>query len=194
MSRPPDKAARIGPNAVTRLAEAIEARHGPEGAAAVFLSAGLADYLDAPPGRMVREDEVARLHHALAQHHPREEAQALARDAGERTARYLLAARIPRPFQRVLRWLPARMAARSLLWAIARHAWTFCGSARFEAAIADPVCVRLDGGLAAAPAPAVSAAYYAAVFEALFRALVDPRCRALTHPTPPDGLTVALRW
>jgi divinyl protochlorophyllide a 8-vinyl-reductase len=49
----------------------------------------------------------------------------VARDAGLRTADYLLANRIPKPVQVLLKHLPAPLAARVLLSAIRRHAWTF---------------------------------------------------------------------
>jgi len=48
--------ARIGPNAITRVAEALNARFG--SAVDVFADAGLAHYLAAPPEQMVDEREV----------------------------------------------------------------------------------------------------------------------------------------
>jgi hypothetical protein len=74
-----------------------------------------------------------------------EVAAEVARSAGRRTADYLLAHRIPKPVQALLKALPARLAARVLLSAIARHAWTFAGSGVFSAstgARARPSCWR----------------------------------------------------
>ncbi|GAP38617.1 bacteriochlorophyll 4-vinyl reductase [Piscinibacter sakaiensis] len=171
---------RIGPNAITRLAEALVGHGGPALAAEVFGQAGLARHLRRPPDTMVPEDEACRLHAALRERLGAQ-APALARAAGTATADYLLAHRIPRPVQALLRWLPAPLAARGLLAAMRGHAWTFAGSGRFEAAAGsggratltirgNPLC---RGQLALAPA----CDYYAATFERLFRVLVHPDCR-----------------
>ncbi len=49
-------AARIGPNAVTRVAEALRAHAGDAATAALFGRAGLAAYIARPPEAMVPED------------------------------------------------------------------------------------------------------------------------------------------
>lgn len=177
-------AARIGPNAITRMAEALQAGVGAAATAAVFRRAGLGHYLEHAPQQMVPEDEVIRLHHEVRAALPTRTAREVARDAGTRTAAYLLAHRIPRALQGLLRRLPARWAARVLLIAISRHAWTFAGSGTFSwqaSPAGGPGLVRLElrgnplcRGLRAAE-PACD--YYAATFEALFRALVHPRAR-----------------
>lgn len=171
-------AGRIGPNAVTRLAEALDALRGHAETVAVFARAGLRDRLAVPPERMVDESEVIALHTALRACLPAE-AAAIAADAGRRTADYLLEHRIPRVMRLVLPWLPARLAARILLAAIGRHAWTFAGSGRFAALPGRVVRFSIAGGPLArgvhAPAPVCD--YYAATFEGLFRALVHPGAR-----------------
>jgi divinyl protochlorophyllide a 8-vinyl-reductase len=167
--------ARIGPNAVTRLAEALEAAVGSGGAEGVFRRAGLAHRLRAPPERMVAEEEVIALHAALRASLPAAQAEAIAADAGRRTARYLLCHRIPRVMRALLPRLPARLAALVLLRAVGRHAWTFAGSGRFAVLPGRPVRFSIAGGpLAREPAAAPACAYYAATFEGLFRALVHP--------------------
>jgi divinyl protochlorophyllide a 8-vinyl-reductase len=172
---------RIGPNAITRVAEVLPLRMGGDVTAQVFEAAGLARYLREPPQTMVDETEVRRLHGVLRETLGDAEARAVARAAGTRTADYLLVHRIPRPVQRLLKALPARLAARLLLLAITRHAWTFAGSGRFDASSplwpGRPVVLTIRGnplclGLATA-APACD--YYAATFERLFRVLVQAR-------------------
>lgn len=188
-------AGRIGPNAVTRLAEALGPSLGPE----VFRAAGLAHRLADPPGRMVPEAEVTALHQALRDMLGEAGAEAVAREAGRLTALYLLAHRIPRPLQAVLTWLPASPAARVLTGAIARHAWTFAGSGRFRVLPGRPMRLEVEGG----PIPRAGVAdhpvcgYYAATFETLFRALVSPRtqvaeiaCEAMGAP----ACRFELRW
>ncbi len=172
-------AARIGPNAITRVAEALIVGGGPGLARQVFERAGLAAYLRDPPGQMVDEAEVTRLHCELRGLLGAPAAAAVARDAGLRTAAYLLAHRIPRPVQAVLRRLPAPLAARLLLRAIRRHAWTFAGSGRFEARTGMPVVLTLrDNPLCRGQRADVPVCdFYAATFEGLFRALVHPDTR-----------------
>jgi divinyl protochlorophyllide a 8-vinyl-reductase len=173
--------ARIGPNAVTRLAEALVAMRGAGAARPVFERAGLAHRLSTPPERMVDEAEVIALHAALRGSLPPGEAEAIAWEAGRRTAAYLLAHRIPKPMRVVLPRLPARLAAWILLTAIGRHAWTFAGSGRFAVLGGMPVRFSIVGGPLArglcADRPACG--YYAATFEGLFRALVHPASRVV---------------
>jgi divinyl protochlorophyllide a 8-vinyl-reductase len=169
-------AGRIGPNAITRVAEALRAAGGEALARREFGAAGLSVYLAAPPSAMVDEEEVVRLHRALrADLGPG--SVAIARAAGVATADYLLAHRIPRAFQALLRVLPRRLAGRVLLAAIARHAWTFTGSGRFRvvrgAALGFEITDSPLSRVARESAPACD--YYAATFERLFRKLVAPR-------------------
>lgn len=102
---------------------------GPERVAQMLARAGLFG----PPAAtgMIPETHAARLHRVL-----REEEETLApviaHEAGRRTGSYILAHRIPKPAQLLLRALPAPLAARALSQAIAKHAWTFAGSGRFQ--------------------------------------------------------------
>lgn len=171
---------RIGPNAITRVAEAVSVRHGAPAVRTLFDAATLGAWATCPPEAMVDEDDVARLQAALVRLYGAEEARAVSRDAGARTGDYLLAHRIPRLAQRLLRLLPAALAARVLARAIGRHAWTFAGSGRFScgpgmpfrfAIEACPLCRRLH-----ADAPACD--FYGATFERIFRELVNSRARA----------------
>lgn len=167
---------RIGPNAITRMAEAVRAHAGEAGAARLFGLAGLAGYLDHPPQQMVEEAHVARLHHALHEAFDLESARRLSRAAGQRTGDYLLAHRVPRAVRILLRLLPPALAARVLLSAIRRHAWTFVGSGRFSIEARRVMRLKIAGNPLCRDARAAepACAYYAATFERLFRALVDP--------------------
>ncbi len=188
-------AGRIGPNAVTRLAEALGAAR----AQAVFGAAGLAARLDDPPGRMVPEMEVIALHRAARALLGEAAAEAAAREAGRLTARYLLAHRIPRAMRMMLRVLPARPAALLLFRAVGRHAWTFAGSGRFRLLPGRPFRVEIAGGpiARAGAADHPVCGYYAATFETLCRALLHPgaqvteiACEAMGAP----GCLFELRW
>jgi divinyl protochlorophyllide a 8-vinyl-reductase len=171
-----DHAARIGPNAITRVAEALCAEFGAQGAARVFGLAGLDHYLAAPPERMVDEAEVALLHRRLRESLGGAVAHRIGREAGLRTAEYLLARRIPRPVQWLLKRLPAPLAARVLLAAIARHAWTFAGSGTFRVLHGRPLLLFIAGNpmCRGVVSDEPLCDFYAATFERLFRVLVHP--------------------
>ena len=152
---------------------------------------------------MVDEREVIALHAALRADLGAAEARRVADEAGCRTATYLLAHRIPAAAQRLLKVLPAGLAARALLRAIGGHAWTFAGSGRFSAQVtgdrARPVVLTIAhnplcrGVLSAEP----GCDYYRAVFEVLFRTLVhggatvvETACEACGDP----ACVFEVRW
>jgi divinyl protochlorophyllide a 8-vinyl-reductase len=174
-------AGRIGPNAITRVAEVLQLRVGDAATASLFGTAGLADYLLRPPQQMIAETEVTRLHIVLREAMGTSAADAIAREAGTRTGDYLLAHRIPRAVQAVLVRLPAPLAARVLLSAIRRHAWTFAGSGVFKATAGLPVVLTIRGNpmCRGATLPAPSCGFYAATFERLFRVLVHRDARVI---------------
>jgi divinyl protochlorophyllide a 8-vinyl-reductase len=191
--------ARIGPNAVIRTAEALSAEVGAESCRRIFAAAGLRRYVDAPPAAMVPESEVVALHRAVRAELDVETAALVMHDAGARTARYLLAHRVPGPAQGLLRALPARAASRLLLALVARHAWTFAGSARLELVHGRPARVIFLGSPLARVPPADAAVcdFYVATFETLFRALVHPRATARETSCAAaggDACTVELSW
>jgi divinyl protochlorophyllide a 8-vinyl-reductase len=168
---------RIGPNAIIRLIEALTGIEGAPATGRVFRAAGLSAHLRAAPTGMVAETDVARLHQALRADLGEPRAARVARRAGELTADYLLAHRIPKPAQTVLRCCPAPLASRLLAAAIGKNAWTFAGTGQFSVqhrpstifAIADcPLC-RNQRALR----PLCD--FYAGTFERLYKRLVDPR-------------------
>jgi divinyl protochlorophyllide a 8-vinyl-reductase len=167
--------ARIGPNAITRTAEALMAASGAGEQARVFAAAGLVAHLVAPPTGMVDERDVVRLHRALRSELGNALAREIARDAGRRTADYLLENRIPRPLHHLLPRLPRRLAGAILLSAMRRHAWTFAGSGVFEARTGRPMLLAIQGCplCRGAHADAPLCDYYAGTFERLFRMLID---------------------
>lgn len=163
----------IGPNAVLQLLPALDRAGGTALRRAVLAAAGLRTLPDGTA--MIDEAEAARLHQALRRVAPAL-APEIARDAGRRTGDYLLAHRIPAVAQRVLRALPAGLAAALLSRAITRHAWTFAGSGRFEIAARRPMTftIRDNPLVRGERAGDCLCHWHAAVFERLFRALADP--------------------
>jgi divinyl protochlorophyllide a 8-vinyl-reductase len=172
---------RIGPNAVIRIAEALDAESRSGLARTVFRTARIEEHLAAPPAGMVPEDEVARLMAALFVELGPEAARRVAREAGRRTADYLIANRIPAPARAAFRILPKPIAARLLARSVARHAWTFAGSGRLVLQPGPPLVFEIRNGplcrYLRTDAPACD--YYVGTFERLFGRLVDRRARAL---------------
>lgn len=167
--------ARIGPNAILRVAEALGTACDAETRTRVFAHAGLDQYLEHPPQEMVDEREVALLHRSLRELLGVEQARRIGRDAGRRTGDYLLANRIPPFAQAILKRLPAWLAERMLLKAIAGNAWTFAGSAHFSARPGRPTRLVFVGSQLCQGAVAAEPLcdFYAGTFERLFRELVD---------------------
>ncbi|MDP3505011.1 MAG: bacteriochlorophyll 4-vinyl reductase [Myxococcales bacterium] len=163
--------ARVGPNAVTQLSAVLEDRRGPTFADAVFEAGGLLELRAHPPHEMIDQRIAIAAHQAMWRLVDHDEAEALAFEAGVRTANYLLANRIPRPAQWVLKGLPRRLAADVLLKAISRNAWTFAGSGRFQSK-REGAIVHLaieENPLATGPC-----AWHRGVFTRLFTELVSP--------------------
>lgn len=121
---------------------------------------------------MIPEAEAARLHRLIRARLP--DAPAILTAAGQGTADYILAHRIPKPAQAVLKLLPTGLAARALSQAIARNAWTFAGSGAFQAA--SPWRFEIAGNplIAGERSATCLCHWHAAVFQRLFRALVYP--------------------
>ncbi len=172
-------AGRIGPNAVIRLAEALDAVESKQVTLSLFEGAGLGAYVLSPPGAMVPEADVTALHHKLRADLGFIRAGSVSWIAGLRTADYLLANRIPKPVQRLLRIMPRKVAAYILLKAIGAHAWTFAGSGRFSWSINRRItlvfgnCALCRGQHSKTPC----CAYYASTFERLFRELISSDAR-----------------
>ena len=170
---------RIGPNAITQVAAVLTGYIGRRGTTDLFASVALAHHLTEPPQAMVDESDVRRLHGALRGWLGPTLARQVARSAGERTAAYLLAHRIPRPVQWLLRALPAGLAARVLMAAISRHAWTFAGSGQFTVETGPPLVlvIRNNPMCAGMSATVPACEFYAATFQTPFAALVQRRTR-----------------
>jgi divinyl protochlorophyllide a 8-vinyl-reductase len=192
-------AGMIGPNAIIRVAESLPSRVGPLQTRTLFDHAGLSRYLLHPPQDMVPETEVRALHGVLRRELGVPMAREVALEAGRRTAAYLLAHRIPKAVQVLLKLLPAPLAARVLLKAITRNAWTFVGSGQFRVEAGTPVCLTIArnplcvGVQAATP----TCDFYAATFESLFRALVHARAQVVENACISCGASACrfdIRW
>ncbi|WP_209015935.1 bacteriochlorophyll 4-vinyl reductase [Roseibium sp. RKSG952] len=164
----------IGPNAVLQLFEALEEVGGPSLRNAFRTELHLPARTDFT--RMIPESMAAKAHRHLRNRYP-ESAEQVAGLAGEKTANYILANRIPRLAQALLKTLPTGIAAPLLAMAISNHAWTFAGSGSFAIVRFRPLIFSITGNPLTAGDTAEDpvCAWHAAVFQRLFRILVDHR-------------------
>ena len=181
--------ALIGPNAIIQMAEALCAYMGPVNTRTLMDAVGLGDYLDRPPKKMVPQTEVAALHTAVYRQLDLAAFRRVASDAGRRTGDYLLANRIPKPVQWLLKLLPDKMAARILSQAIAKHAWTFAGSGLFTYGWQPQLVYSIQGNpiTASLHTELPVCDYYAATFERIFRVLVNEDWRAVEFNCEASG-------
>lgn len=161
--------ARVGPNAVIQLANALRDRQGSAEARRFFDRHGLADLFDDPPGDMIDQSIPATLMRSLWNDYDHRTAAATAADAGRRTADYIIAHRIPRIARTVFHATPRGIGARLLLAAIERHAWTFAGSGVCETSRTVPFLISIRDNPLALP----QCCWHVAVFERLFRRLIS---------------------
>lgn len=165
----------IGPNAIIRVAETLRDVMGEEATRLIFARAHLEPHLASLPTSMVPEQDVGALQTALFDEFEETDARKIAFEAGLRTGDYLLANRIPKPAQAVLKVLPPSLASRILLGTIKKHSWTFAGTGAFGVTKGRPVVVSIKscplcrGRHGANP----QCDYYAGTFQRLFEVLVS---------------------
>jgi divinyl protochlorophyllide a 8-vinyl-reductase len=179
--------ARIGPNAIIQTWQALRAQVGAPLADAILHEATGRTPATLPDA-MVDEHEAIAMVQRVRQRLDDALAVAVLEDAGRRTARYLLAHRIPRAAQWLMRAAPAPIAFAILASAMARHAWTFAGSGHFDWHTAPRTLLRLHDSPMCRDVRASCpyCDYYAATFDTLVRTLVsrrvvvrEVRCRAM---------------
>jgi divinyl protochlorophyllide a 8-vinyl-reductase len=173
-------AAKIGPNAVLQLIQALTAAGADDAMQAIFAEAGASDWLAQPPSEMIDEKRVASIHQAVRRLLPPDRATIILKDAGLRTGDYILANRIPKFAQVILKLLPAPLAARMLVKAITAHSWTFAGSGHFSGEVGSNVTFEIASNpiIAGERADKLVCVWHAAVFQRLFQVLVSPKSRS----------------
>jgi divinyl protochlorophyllide a 8-vinyl-reductase len=166
----------IGPNAIIQTVRALREQYG-DRADTMLIRAGRPDLCAQLPAEMIDEREFQALIQRLRDQLGLEATAAILARAGAYTGDYILANRIPRPVQLILKFLPPRLALTMLLAAIAKHAWTFVGSGQFSyyrdrtMHLKIVNCVESRDVQAATPI----CAFYQGAFERLIRALVKSR-------------------
>ena len=166
---PANRAGLIGPNAILQLVPVLDKSFGEDTRAGLLARAGITTLPDG--SGMIDEGPVAALHQQLRAEMP-DRAAELAAEAGRGTADYILAHRIPRLAQAVLKALPWHLSARLLAQAIGKNAWTFAGSGTFE--VLSPLCFRISDNpvIRGEESDHTLCHWHAAVFERLYQVLV----------------------
>ena len=171
-----DAVARIGPNSISQLATALKEQFGDDSGSRVFSVSGFGTWYQDPPTDMVPESAPQRLFRTLFRILPQGQAFSIARDAGHRTADYVMANRIPAIARMILKLLPSGPSARLLLKAIEKNAWTFVGSGachtRFEKGEG---LIEIENN----PLKMPGCAWHHAVFRRLFVTLVSSRAQVI---------------
>ena len=172
---------RIGPNAITQVLAVLETAFDRAHADRIAEAAGIGRYRAALPEGMVPAAEARALHRTVRTALGPARGALVLHAAGEGTARYLLAHRIPFPAQRLLRALPAPLASQLLVAAIRHHAWTFGVPDGLAVARGNGLRLSIAANPLAGPGDAGRPCcdFHAATFEGLFRRLVDPRQRVV---------------
>lgn len=171
-AHPPHTGARIGPNAILQLVPVLDRM---EGRAARDLLLGAAGVAVPPDDAGMWPEAQCRAAHWAVWQGCGDRAPDILAAAGQGTADYILANRIPGPAKRLIRALPAPLGARLLTAAIAKHAWTFTGSGRFRVAARRPLTFEIAENPLAFPGHPCP--WHAAVFARLYQALVWPKAR-----------------
>jgi len=108
----------VGPNAIIQTLAALDEIVGIGRRRAIFGTSGHGAFADHNPDGMVEARIVNGLNYEIAARLDPETAHAVMKRAGEMTGDYILANRIPKPAQWLLRRLPRALAQRLLMAAI----------------------------------------------------------------------------
>ena len=176
----------VGPNAVIQLRRALIDRIGERDACDIFRAAGQESVFEAPPREMIDERIPARLFKTLFDLLEERAAFGIAFQAGVLTADYVMAHRIPGAAKKVLQVLPPLLAGPMLMDAVAKNAWTFCGSGTFRFSTKPDLHAELLNN----PLRMPGAAWHVGVFTRLLQALVcaEAKVRHRAADTP-EGTT-----
>lgn len=168
-------AALIGPNAIIQVAKVLTERLGDQRAESM-VRAATPYTLASLPQQMVPEAEALALTSHVMRQLGEAPATSILHEAGLRTGDYLLANRIPRVAQWIIRALPRRAGLSILLKSMMAHAWTFAGSGTFtvrrrgaEVELAFHACAMCRELASEGPV----CDFYAGTFERLVTSLVS---------------------
>ena len=175
----------IGPNAIVQTIGALTERYGELEAAAVLTEAAIGYTVERVPRTLVDERAFARLAQAVIARYGETEARIVFEESGRRTAEYVLANRLPKAIQTLIRSLPAPAGTWLLLRAIGSNASTFGASGTYAFELRPNVRIRVANP-AFVHVPGVCR-YYAGAFTRLLQSLVDARLTLVEETCEREG-------
>ncbi len=181
LSSSSDGATWVAASSIAGVAEVLPMRVGSRASQTLFEDAGLLEAWHRPPQDKVADDELRRLHRVLRDNLGLPTARAVARDAGRRAADELMARHISRGRQRLMRLLPAPLAAALLRADLRRLAWTFAGDGVVGVFAGSPAVVTIRGNPLCKGVQAAEPGcdFVCALLERLFSVLVHPACQVV---------------
>jgi divinyl protochlorophyllide a 8-vinyl-reductase len=179
--------ARIGPNSIIRTVEALTDLFGVPYTHNLLCAGGYPDLMDNLPTTMIPEEEFLALITMLVEQIGSEQTAHILRRAGELTAGYLLANRIPKPFQTLLTYVSPTIGLNLLLVAIKKSAWTFAGSGKFSFVGSTPATIIIANQHATAIIPHEICSFYNGTFETIFQTLIDTQTHVEKLVGPGSG-------
>ena len=176
-----DSPSWLAGSSIAGVAEVLPMRVGSRAAQGLFEAAGLLDAWRTPPQDRVADAELRRLHRVLRDALGLPVAREVARDAGTRAAEQLLARHIGPLRQRLMRSLPAPLAAALLRADLRRLAWTFAGDGEVTLSGGRPGVITIRGNPLCKGVQAAEPGcdFVCALLERLFTVLVHPACRVV---------------
>lgn len=181
--------AKIGPNSIIQTVEALKETCGLPRTHEILHRGGQAQWIDYPPSEMVSEQEFFDLIQVVIEQLGTDQARTILRQSGQRTAHYLLAHRIPGPFQRLVRILPRGIGLTALLLAIRKSAWTFVGSGQFRFVGGHQPRIIISNRQPDQHVHPELCSFYAGTFETLFQVLIDASTAVTEVDCRGDGET-----
>lgn len=170
--------AQIGPDSILFLVPVIREVLGPDTCDELL---HVAHIRSLPSGhRLTNEDEAAALHQQLRRRHP-DDANLITSLSGQKTGDHIIEQRMPEAARRVLQSLPEWLAAPLLAKIIGDYAWTFSGSGKVQITSRFPVIIDIYDNpiVRGEKSKEPVCQWHAAVFERLFRRMVDDRLRCV---------------
>ncbi|MDA7423800.1 bacteriochlorophyll 4-vinyl reductase [Thalassococcus lentus] len=158
-------------NMVLPLHEVLGETVGGVARDALFQGAGMR-YLPGPQDH-VRERQVFEIHQSVRDLHS-DQSEAILREAGRRAAAIVAEYRIPASAKTMLRRLPWPLATWMLVRSASQNAWTFGGSATFEAPKTSQLSLVGNPSIKDARSKKPLCVFHETLFQTLFRALVHP--------------------
>jgi divinyl protochlorophyllide a 8-vinyl-reductase len=168
---------KIGPNSIIQTVRALQDFYGQKKAVEILEQGGQGHVLTRELNEMIDEQDFIALAKMLYSQLGVDDTLPLLRRSGNLTGEYVLANRIPKPVQRLIKFLPLPLRLKVLLTAIGKSSWTFAGSGTYSFITRPRPLITINNSIIkqAVQAKKPVCSYYTGAFETLIKTLVSPR-------------------